>query len=180
MKQISIVIPTLNEQDSIARTVSSVLGPVAIEVIVADGSSTDSTAEKALIAGAQVVVSDRGRGLQMNAGSQIASGEVLLFLHADTLLPKNYNLYIDGQMVPAAGDKYFQSINPSNEEVFAEVADASLEDMQSAISAAREAFDNGSWSELTVKDRGAYLEQIANLIRDNAKELADLEKLPML
>ncbi|MCK5681871.1 TIGR04283 family arsenosugar biosynthesis glycosyltransferase [bacterium] len=95
MKQISIVIPTLNEQDSIARTVSSVLGPVAIEVIVADGSSTDSTAEKALIAGAQVVVSDRGRGLQMNAGSQIASGEVLLFLHADTLLPKNYNLYIE-------------------------------------------------------------------------------------
>ncbi len=88
---------------------------------------------------------------------------------------KKYQLYINGQLVPSQGDKFFQSINPSSEEVFAEIADASLEDMQAAIKSAREAFDKETWRDLTVKERGAYLIQIADLIRDNAKELADLE-----
>jgi len=88
---------------------------------------------------------------------------------------KKFNLYIDGEIVSPKEGKYFSGINPSNEEVFAEIADASSDDMHAAILSARNAFDNESWSSLTFRERGVYLKNIANLIRENAKELADLE-----
>ncbi len=90
MEFISIIIPAFNEEDQIARAVSAVMDAAAVEVIVADGSSSDATAEKARAAGAKVAVSDSGRGLQMNAGSRLARGDILLFLHADTRLPENF------------------------------------------------------------------------------------------
>lgn len=84
----SVIIPTLNEAPNIAPCVAAVrdLDP-HVEIIVADGGSTDGTAALAAAAGALVVAAPRGRGSQCNAGAARASGDVLLFLHADTTLP---------------------------------------------------------------------------------------------
>jgi len=87
---------------------------------------------------------------------------------------QKFDSYIDGQMV---GQKFFDLINPSNGEAFAKAADASLEDVKKAIAAARAAFDSGMWSGLSAQERGKYLLRIAELIRENAKGLADLETL---
>lgn len=86
---ISVVVPTLNEAKSLPQTLRqarAALGPDA-EFIVVDGGSTDGTADIAAEAGARLVASVRGRGRQMNNGAAAASGDILLFLHADTRLP---------------------------------------------------------------------------------------------
>lgn len=86
---LSIVIPTLNEEAHIATTIDSVRGE-GIEVIVADGGSSDSTRAIASSNGARVVEGPRGRGPQLNAGAVVARSDLLLFLHADTTLPPDY------------------------------------------------------------------------------------------
>ncbi|MDY0339967.1 MAG: TIGR04283 family arsenosugar biosynthesis glycosyltransferase, partial [Coriobacteriia bacterium] len=83
----SMVIPALDEEDAIVRAVESARTAGAHEVIVADGGSTDATVVRAESAGATVVHTPRGRARQLNAGAARASGDVLLFLHADTVLP---------------------------------------------------------------------------------------------
>jgi rSAM/selenodomain-associated transferase 2 len=65
-----------------------------VEVIAVDGGSDDGTVETAEDAGARVIVSARGRGSQMNTGATEASGDLLLFLHADTRLPEDYTLHV--------------------------------------------------------------------------------------
>ena len=89
---VSVVIPALNEAGNIATTVASVLRETrpGDEVLVCDGGSGDSTCAEAEAAGARVVSSAPGRGLQMNAGACLAGGRTLLFLHADTLLPAGW------------------------------------------------------------------------------------------
>jgi len=84
---ISIIIPTCDEEDTIAAAVNAVAGLAGVEVVVADGGSTDRTVPLARAAGARVTASERGRGSQQNAGAAAARGRVLLFLHADTRLP---------------------------------------------------------------------------------------------
>ncbi|MGE0267608.1 MAG: aldehyde dehydrogenase [Candidatus Omnitrophota bacterium] len=88
---------------------------------------------------------------------------------------KQFDLYINGDLVSA--EKYFNSVNPSTGEVFARFADASVEDMHKAVSAARRAFDHGPWKEFSFSERGIYLKKIAQKIREHAKELAELETL---
>lgn len=89
-KEISVIIPALNERPLIAATVESVLRAGVGEVIVVDGGSTDGTADLAAAAGARVLGSAPGRGTQQNAGAAAARGNVLLFLHADTSLPEDF------------------------------------------------------------------------------------------
>ncbi|MBU4333708.1 MAG: aldehyde dehydrogenase family protein [Candidatus Omnitrophica bacterium] len=84
-------------------------------------------------------------------------------------------LYINGELVSSQSGGVFDSLNPSTGEVYCQIADANQEDMSSAIKAARKAFDSGIWSELSLEARGRYLKRIADLIRENAKELADIE-----
>jgi rSAM/selenodomain-associated transferase 2 len=84
--RLSIVVPALDEAASIAATVQEALAH-ADEVIVVDGGSRDATGEIAAAAGARVIGAPRGRASQMNAGAAIATGDVLLFLHADCRLP---------------------------------------------------------------------------------------------
>ena len=85
MGLLSIIIPTLNEEDGLAGLLSSVLKEPQTEVIVVDGGSSDATCQIAEQAGARVICCGKGRGRQMNAGAALARGEVLLFLHADSL-----------------------------------------------------------------------------------------------
>ena len=86
---VSVVIPALNEAPVIARAVRSALAAGANEVIVADGGSTDGTATAAINAGSRVVLAPRGRGTQLNVGAAASTGDVLLFLHADGVLPRD-------------------------------------------------------------------------------------------
>lgn len=88
MPAFSVVIPALNEAATIEACVGAVraLDPAA-QVIVADGGSSDATAHLAAAAGALVVRAPRGRGPQCNEGAAAATGDVLIFLHADTRLP---------------------------------------------------------------------------------------------
>ena len=91
---VSIVIPTLDEQDSLPAVLASCHPPKDVEIIVVDGGSTDGTCEWARQSGVTLVASERGRGKQMNAGASIAKGETLLFLHGDTVLPRGYHTQI--------------------------------------------------------------------------------------
>jgi rSAM/selenodomain-associated transferase 2 len=87
-ERLSIIMPVLNEE---ARLPVQLAGLVALngvdEIIVVDGGSTDHTRDLAAAAGCHVVTAPRGRGTQMNAGANAASGDVFLFLHADVMLP---------------------------------------------------------------------------------------------
>ena len=88
-QRLSVVIPALNEARAIGATLAA-LAPLRArghEVIVVDGGSSDGTAELAAGLCDRVLTAPRGRALQMNAGARAASGDVLLFLHADTRLP---------------------------------------------------------------------------------------------
>jgi hypothetical protein len=87
---VSVIIPTLNAEDTIVDTLKSVFTSSNSEVIVSDGGSTDRTIELAKSTGAQIVHAPKGRGAQMNVGAAMAASDWLLFLHADTLLPPNY------------------------------------------------------------------------------------------
>jgi rSAM/selenodomain-associated transferase 2 len=88
-QRLTVVVPALNEAAGI-RAALEALAPLRArghEVIVADGGSTDGTAQLAAGFCDQILSAPRGRAVQMNAGARAASGDALLFLHADTLLP---------------------------------------------------------------------------------------------
>jgi rSAM/selenodomain-associated transferase 2 len=101
---VSIVIPTLNEADSLGRTLRqlTVLDPAPFEVIVADGGSQDDTVSIAQAAGVRVVECDRrGRSVQLNHGAKSAIGDVLCFLHADTSVPDDLITIIEQTLADA-------------------------------------------------------------------------------
>ena len=85
---VSIIVPTLNEEVAIGDTLKALFALEGEkEVIVCDGGSTDRTVDIAFELGAKVIGAERGRGTQMHAGVGAASGDVLWFVHADTLPP---------------------------------------------------------------------------------------------
>ena len=86
---LSVIIPTIDEAQQMPRTLAAAASPDA-EIIVSDGGSTDRTVQIASSLGARIVAGRRGRAGQQNRGAAAARGEVLLFLHADTRLPRNY------------------------------------------------------------------------------------------
>jgi rSAM/selenodomain-associated transferase 2 len=83
---ISVIIPALDEGGHVGNCIESAKKLNPLEIIVVDGGSSDRTKEIAENSGAFVIQSRRGRGVQMNAGASIAKGEILLFLHADTII----------------------------------------------------------------------------------------------
>lgn len=89
--KVSVVIPTVNERKGLAETVARLrltAGRGDIEIVVADGGSTDGTTEIARRVADKLVASPaRGRAVQMHQGALAADGDLLLFLHADTRLP---------------------------------------------------------------------------------------------
>ncbi len=91
---ISIVIPVLNEARQLSKILHIQKQASDIEIIVVDGGSQDQTLEVAKAAGVTVIQSAIGRAHQMNAGAAKATGDILLFLHADTQLPNGFNTII--------------------------------------------------------------------------------------
>jgi len=96
--KISVIIPTFNEAENLLNTLQSVLNGENIEIIVIDGGSTDQTLAIAQSITQSItqsmpvtVMAGVGRAQQMNLGAKLATGEILLFLHADTILSANYD-----------------------------------------------------------------------------------------
>nr|WP_256478951.1 TIGR04283 family arsenosugar biosynthesis glycosyltransferase [Chroococcidiopsis sp. CCMEE 29] len=85
------MIPALNEAGNITRTLASTQPGANLEVIVVDGGSQDSTVEIAQSLGVKVLFAPAGRAAQMNVGAKAATGDILLFLHADTRLPAEFD-----------------------------------------------------------------------------------------
>lgn len=110
-RTVSVVVPTLNEEANVRRAVESARDDASssssapLEVIVVDGGSVDNTVAEARKAGATVLASPRGRAAQCNAGARAARGDVLVFLHADSILPPSYRAHIDRAFEPRPGGR---------------------------------------------------------------------------
>lgn len=87
---ISVIIPVLNEANVIEQVLAHIRSAALVEIIVVDGGSHDQTAGISEALGHRIIQSGLGRACQMNAGAKAASGEILLFLHADTRLPHEF------------------------------------------------------------------------------------------
>jgi aldehyde dehydrogenase (NAD+) len=86
-------------------------------------------------------------------------------------------LYINGEFVKSASEKTFNTPNPATGEVLATVYEAQEEDIDRAVKAARDAFDNGPWSKMTPAQRSRLMYKLADLMEENKEELAQLETL---
>ena len=98
--RLSIILPVLNEAGTLPATLAALqpLRRQGHEILVVDGGSDDDTPAVAARLADRILTAPRGRGRQMNAGAAVASGEVLLFLHADTRLPAAADASIDAAL----------------------------------------------------------------------------------
>jgi betaine-aldehyde dehydrogenase len=88
---------------------------------------------------------------------------------------KSYQPYIDGAFVAPESARTLDVIDPATTEVIARVPDSSRADVDRAVKAARSAFDEGPWRDITAQDRGRILFKLAQIVRDRADELAETE-----
>ena len=101
---ISVVIPTLDEEERLAHLISGLrLETPGCEIIVADGGSRDGTVAVARALGATVIRSAPGRGRQLARGAEMAAGDVLLLLHADSVFPAGGLARIEERLNAAPG-----------------------------------------------------------------------------
>jgi aldehyde dehydrogenase (NAD+) len=91
-------------------------------------------------------------------------------------IPKRHELFINGEFVAPHSGKYFESVNPATEETLSEIAIADQQDVDTAVRAARSAYDN-VWSKISARERGKYLYRIARVIQEKSRELAVLETM---
>lgn len=99
--ELSIIVPMRNEAHRLPALFAHLEGvrqDPDVEVLLVDGGSTDASVELAQAAGLEVLISDPGRAHQMNAGAAYSQGELLLFLHADSLLPDDFAQRLLAQM----------------------------------------------------------------------------------
>jgi aldehyde dehydrogenase (NAD+) len=91
-------------------------------------------------------------------------------------LEERYGLFIGGELVDPRSGEHFATLDPSTEEPLAEVAQAGKEDVDLAVHAARDAFENG-WSDVSPAERAKYLFRIARILQERSREFAVLESL---
>ena len=91
-------------------------------------------------------------------------------------LKDQYDLFIDGEFIPAVDGKYFDTINPSNEKKIAEVAEAGKADIEKAVASAQKAYKK-TWSKMHPKERGKYIYRIARLLQERAREFSVIETM---
>jgi len=89
---------------------------------------------------------------------------------------ERYDLFINGKFEKPLSKKYFDTINPATEEKLSEVAEANSADVDRAVKAARNAYEN-VWKKMPAKERGKYIFRIARMIQERARELAVIETL---
>ncbi len=87
-----------------------------------------------------------------------------------------YELFINGKFTPPQSKKYFDTINPAKETRIASIAEAGQADVDAAVKAARNAYNN-VWSKMPAKERGKYLFRIARMMQERARELAIIESM---
>ncbi|MBT3881228.1 MAG: aldehyde dehydrogenase family protein [Candidatus Scalindua sp.] len=95
----------------------------------------------------------------------------------EDLIIKPGKLFINGRWVDSVSGKTFDTLNPATEEVITSIAEGDKADIDLAVTAAREAFENGPWKKIDARDRGRILLEIANLIEKNKDELALLDTM---
>ncbi len=95
---LSVIVPVLNEEITVEATLQALVALAPYEIIIVDGGSRDRTREICRRFAVEVLSSERGRARQMNFGARRASGDVLLFLHADTRLPESALRDIDAAL----------------------------------------------------------------------------------
>ena len=108
MRRLSIILPVLNELAIIVPALIA-LAPLrarGAEIIVADGGSRDGTAQLALPLADHVIAAPRGRGAALNAGAAIGTGDMLLFLHADTFLPDDADRLVEDALSRRAWGRF--------------------------------------------------------------------------
>ncbi|MBW2055172.1 MAG: TIGR04283 family arsenosugar biosynthesis glycosyltransferase [Deltaproteobacteria bacterium] len=115
--RISIIIPAINEANNIAKTIESIGPGDKKEIILVDGGSIDDTVSIAISLGARVITGTPPRSRQMNQGADQATGDVLVFLHADTRLPEKFenvifNSFKQPKMVAGAFELRMDSPTP--------------------------------------------------------------------
>ncbi len=113
IRRLSVVIPALNEAAGIERCLRG-LAPLRArghEAIVVDGGSADGTPQLAAPHCDRVIASARGRAMQMNTGAAAATGDALLFLHADTLLPPEADRAVLAALVECAWGRFDVAID---------------------------------------------------------------------
>ncbi len=91
-------------------------------------------------------------------------------------LKDQYDLFINGEFMPAVDGKYFDTINPSNEKKIAEVAEAGKADIEKAVASAQKAYEK-TWSKMHPKERGKYIYRIARLLQERAREFSVIETM---
>ena len=89
---------------------------------------------------------------------------------------KQYDLFINGEWTKPSGKKYFDTINPANEEKLSEVAEANEADVNKAVVAARNAYEK-TWKKMPARERAKYIYRISRMIQEKARELAIIETL---
>ncbi len=108
-ERISVIVPTLNEEVHLSVALERAAAADNVELVVVDAGSSDHTAQSARERGATVLQTKAGRARQMNAGAKEARGDILLFLHADTLLPLGWDHYVRSTLkIPGVSAGAFQ------------------------------------------------------------------------
>ena len=88
---------------------------------------------------------------------------------------KNYQMFVDGSWIDAAGEALFESVNPSTGKVWAMIPEASVADVDRAVRAAHHAFAEGPWSQMTATERGKLLRKLGDLLGEHSESLGRSE-----
>lgn len=105
------------------------------------------------------------------------TSEITLKRKVKEFLAEEKGLYINGAYTPANSGKTLEVINPATEKAIGNVSEAQEEDIDTAVSAARRAFDEGEWTQLEAAERSRLIYKFADLLDENREELAQLEAL---